>query len=156
MLSGLLPNIGGLPMSSIPMTTLLGVAAVVGPLTLAVLAQSEDRALATKQCVGENCVTANSGKTTGKKLLKTQQNKKTGSAQKIADAKNKSVQGMMSVQPSRISCGDGRNRVAKRFNRVRTLECKGGTYAYLGRRNGATFKILVDRRTGRVIGRAPI
>jgi hypothetical protein len=143
-------------MSSIAMKTLLGVAAVGGPLMLAVLAQSEDRALATKQCVGENCVTANSGKTAGKKLLKTQQNKKTGGTQRIADAKSKSVQGMMSVQPSRISCSDGRNIVAKRFNRVRTLECKGGTYTYLGRRNGATFKIFVDRRSGRLIGRAPL
>ena len=141
-------------MSNISMTTLLGVAAVVGPVMLAVLVQSEDRALATKQCVGENC--GDSGKATVKKLPETQQNEKSGSAQKIADAKSNSVQAVISVRPNRISCSDGRSLVAKRFNRVRVVECKGGTYIYLGRRNGATFRILVDRRTGRVVGRAPI
>ena len=55
-----------------------------------------------------------------------------------------------------ISCRAGRAIVAQRFNRVRVVDCKGRTFAYLGRRNGATFRVLVDRDTGRVIGRAPM
>lgn len=133
-------------MSNISMTTLLGVAAVLGPVMLAVLAQSEDRALATKQCVGETCITANTGKAAGKKLH----------SQKTVNEKSRNMRAMVSIKPTRISCGDGRAIVAKRFNRVRVVDCKGRTFAYLGRRNGATFRVLVDRDTGRVIGRAPM
>jgi hypothetical protein len=145
-------------MKSISTTTLLGVAAVLGPVMIAVLAPSEDRAMQTKKCVGENCAVS-SGQTTRKKVASPQQNK---NAQKTINEKNESVQGLKTVagieraRPNRLSCGAGRSIVAKRFNRVRVLECKGGTYTYLGRRNGATFRVLVDRRTGRVVGRAPI
>jgi hypothetical protein len=141
-------------MSNLPMTTLLGVAAVLGPVMLAVLAQSEDHANVAKQCVGEKC--AVTSQATGKKAATTKQVKKSGDSQKTVNQKSKSVQAMVSVEPNRISCADGRAIVAKRFNRVRVAECKGGTYTYFGRRNGATFRVLVDRRTGRVIGRAPI
>jgi hypothetical protein len=141
-------------MSNISMTTLLGVAAVLGPVMLAVLAQSEDRAMATKQCVGEKCPITS--KATGKKALSTKQARKSGDSQKTVNEKSKSVQAMVSVQPNRISCGDGRAIVAKRFNSVRVGECKGGTYTYFGLRKGATFRILVDRSTGRIIARAPL
>jgi len=141
-------------MSNISMTTLLGVAAVLGPAMLAVLAQSEDRAMATKQCVGEKCPIASQA--TGKKVLGAKPTKKSIDIQRTVHEKTKSLQAMASVEPDRISCADGRAIVAKRFNRVRVAECKGGTYTYFGQRNGATFRILVDRRTGRVIGRTPI
>jgi hypothetical protein len=60
------------------------------------------------------------------------------------------------VGPGRISCGEGRAIVAQRFNRVRVVECRGGTYTYLGRREGDTFRIIVNSRTGRIVGRSMI
>lgn len=60
------------------------------------------------------------------------------------------------VRPGRVSCGEGRAIVAERFNRVRVVECAGGTYTYLGRREGDTFRILLNARTGRIVGRALI
>jgi hypothetical protein len=60
------------------------------------------------------------------------------------------------VRPRRVSCGEGRAIVAERFNRVRVVECNGGTYTYLGRRQGDTFRILLNARTGRIVGRALI
>lgn len=56
----------------------------------------------------------------------------------------------------RISCGEGRGIVAERFNRVRVVECNGGTYTYLGRRSGDTYRILLNSRTGRIVGRTLI
>jgi|SRR5687768_2364378 hypothetical protein len=54
--------------------------------------------------------------------------------------------------PYRIGCGEGRAIVRDRgFNRVRTLECQGRTYTYLGRRHGDSFKVLVSARTGRIV-----
>jgi hypothetical protein len=61
-----------------------------------------------------------------------------------------------SVRPYRISCGEGRAIVAERFNRVRVVECRGGIYTYLGRRQGDTFRVLVNSRSGRIVGRAMI
>ena len=52
-----------------------------------------------------------------------------------------------------VSCGQGRAIVAERFNRVRVVECNGGTYTYLGRRQGDTYRILLNARTGRIIDR---
>jgi hypothetical protein len=138
--------------------TLLGIAAVSVPVIIAALAQSEDRAVATKQCAAEIC-TANTGHAARRRVASLQQAK---NAQKILNEKSKSVQGIKTIeslesgQSNRISCGAGRSIVAKRFNRVRVIECKGGTYTYIGRRNGASFKVLVDGRTGRVVGQAPI
>jgi hypothetical protein len=60
------------------------------------------------------------------------------------------------VRPYRVSCGEGRAIVAQRFNRVRVVECRGGTYTYLGRRQGETFRILLNSRNGRIVGRMPI
>jgi hypothetical protein len=52
----------------------------------------------------------------------------------------------------RISCFEGRAIVdARGFNRVRTLECRGATYTYLGRRHGDDFRVLLNARTGRII-----
>ena len=56
----------------------------------------------------------------------------------------------------RVSCGEGRAIVAARFNRVRVVECRGRTYTYLGRRQGDTYRILLNSRTGRIVGRALI
>ncbi len=56
----------------------------------------------------------------------------------------------------RVSCGEGRAIVAARFNRVRVVECRGGTYTYLGRRHGDTYRVLLNSRTGRIVGRALI
>jgi hypothetical protein len=56
----------------------------------------------------------------------------------------------------RISCGEGRAIVAQRFNRVRVIECRGRTYTYRGRRNGETFQILLNSRSGRIVGRTLI
>lgn len=56
----------------------------------------------------------------------------------------------------RISCGEGRSIVAERYNRVRVLECNGGTYTYVGRRAGDDYRILLNARTGRIVGRALI
>jgi hypothetical protein len=54
--------------------------------------------------------------------------------------------------PYRISCGEGRAIVRDRgFHRVRTIECRGPTYTYLGRRHGDTFRVLVNSRRGRII-----
>lgn len=51
----------------------------------------------------------------------------------------------------RLSCGEGRAIVRDRgFNRVRTLECQGRTFTYLGHRHGDTYRILVNSRTGRI------
>lgn len=60
------------------------------------------------------------------------------------------------VRPYRISCGEGRAIVSERFNRVRVVECNGGTYTYLGRRSGDTFRVLLNARTGRIVGRVLI
>lgn len=135
---------------------ILGVAAVVGPATLAILAQNEDRAMATKKCVGEKCVITSSNAVTGKKLHKSQQAKKPGDTLKTLDDKSKSVQAMTSMPLNPISCGDGRAIVSKRFKRVRVGDCKGVNYTYFGLSKGATFRITVDRNTGRIIARAPI
>jgi hypothetical protein len=52
----------------------------------------------------------------------------------------------------RISCGEGRAIVdARGFNRVRTIECRGGTYTYLGRRHGDSFRVMLNARTGRIV-----
>ena len=61
-----------------------------------------------------------------------------------------------SVRSGRVSCGEGREIVSERFNRVRVIECQGGTYTYLGRRQGDTYRILLNARTGRIVGRALI
>jgi hypothetical protein len=51
----------------------------------------------------------------------------------------------------RLSCGEGRAIVRDRgFRRVRTLECQGRTYTYLGHRRGDAYRILVNSRTGRI------
>ena len=61
-----------------------------------------------------------------------------------------------SIRVGRIGCGEGRRIVAERFNRVRVVECNGGTYTYLGRRQGDTYRILLNARSGRIVGRTLI
>jgi hypothetical protein len=54
---------------------------------------------------------------------------------------------------SRISCGEGRSILRDRgFYRVRPIECQGRTYTYFGFRHGDTFKVLLNARTGRIVG----
>lgn len=61
------------------------------------------------------------------------------------------------VQSYRVSCGEGRNIVDESgYNRVRTIECGGGTFTYMGRRNGDTFRVFVNSRTGRIVGRQEV
>lgn len=61
------------------------------------------------------------------------------------------------VQSYRVSCGEGRNIVDDNgYNRVRTIECGGGTFTYLGRRNGDTYKVFLNSRTGRIVGRQAV
>jgi hypothetical protein len=57
----------------------------------------------------------------------------------------------------RIGCAEGRLIVRDHgFYRVRTVECNGRTYTYLGRRHGDTFRILLNSRSGRVIDFDPV
>jgi hypothetical protein len=56
----------------------------------------------------------------------------------------------LAVAP-RVSCGEGRAIVDRRFDRVRTIECRGATYTYLGKRHGGTFKVNLNARTGRIV-----
>jgi hypothetical protein len=59
--------------------------------------------------------------------------------------------------PIRLGCGEGREIVRDRgFRRVRTVECRGRTYTYLGRRHGDTFRVLVSARSGRIVDVDPI
>jgi hypothetical protein len=59
--------------------------------------------------------------------------------------------------PYGIGCAEGRSIVRDRgFYRVRTLECQGRTFTYIGRRHGDTFKVLVSSRTGRIVDVNPI
>jgi hypothetical protein len=52
----------------------------------------------------------------------------------------------------RVSCGEGRDIVDDSgFNRVRTVECSGRNYTYLGRRHGDTFRVTLNSRTGRIV-----
>ncbi len=50
-----------------------------------------------------------------------------------------------------VSCREGRDIVAERFNRVRILECNGATFTYIGRRAGDDYRIMLSARTGRII-----
>jgi hypothetical protein len=57
----------------------------------------------------------------------------------------------------RIGCAEGRSIVRERgFYRVRTVECEGRAYTYIGRRHGDTFQVLVSARSGRIIDINPI
>lgn len=61
------------------------------------------------------------------------------------------------VQSYRVSCREGRSIVDDSgYNRVRAIECGGGTFTYLGRRNGDTFKVFLNSRTGRIVGRQEV
>ena len=57
----------------------------------------------------------------------------------------------------RLSCRSGRDMVSDRgFYRIRTVECEGRTYTYLGKRHGDTFRILVSSRSGRIVSVRPL
>ena len=52
----------------------------------------------------------------------------------------------------RIACADGRSIVRDHgYYRVKPLDCRGGTFAYLGQRHGSSFRVLVSARTGRIL-----
>jgi hypothetical protein len=50
-----------------------------------------------------------------------------------------------------ISCRTGHRIVERRFNAVRTVECRGKTYRYTGRRNGKWYIIHVSSYSGRIV-----
>jgi hypothetical protein len=53
---------------------------------------------------------------------------------------------------NRVSCREGREIVDDSgFNRVRTVECSGRNYTYMGRRHGDTFRIVLNSRNGRIV-----
>jgi hypothetical protein len=57
----------------------------------------------------------------------------------------------------RIDCGDGRAILRDHgFSRIRPVECRGGTYTYLGDRHGDSFRVLLSARSGRIINVKPI
>jgi hypothetical protein len=59
--------------------------------------------------------------------------------------------GLVSV-PYRVGCAEGRRIVRDRgFNRVRTVECQGRTFTYVGRRHGDSFRVFVSSRSGRIV-----
>jgi hypothetical protein len=61
------------------------------------------------------------------------------------------------LQAYRVSCRKGAAIVDENgYNRVRTIECSGGTFTYAGRRNGGMFKVFLNSRTGRIVGRREI
>lgn len=52
---------------------------------------------------------------------------------------------------NRISCGEARREVRNRgYHDVRTIECNGSTYTFRGWRNGRSFQLLVNSRSGAV------
>ena len=54
----------------------------------------------------------------------------------------------------RISCGEGRRILRDRgYYRVRTIECNGGAYTYLGNRRGNTFRVSLSSRSGQIVDR---
>lgn len=147
-------------MKSISMTSLLGASVVLGVITVVILAHGQDRdpAPVTTQCKTPSCpIGVNDRPLMRKMVLKsTLQSDRSDDDPVISDKPRKNVEAMKSLPPRRISCGKGRAIVAARFNRVRVVECRGGTYTYLGRRRGETFRVLINPRTGRIIGRAPL
>jgi hypothetical protein len=50
-----------------------------------------------------------------------------------------------------VSCLEGAEIVAERFDRVRILDCYGGVFTYLGRRYGESFEIELSSLTGRIL-----
>jgi hypothetical protein len=52
----------------------------------------------------------------------------------------------------RVSCREGRRIVDNSgFNRVRTVECDGRNYTYMGRRHGDDFRVVLNSRNGRIV-----
>lgn len=52
----------------------------------------------------------------------------------------------------RITCNEGR-RVVRRagFRHVRAIDCRGRTFAYVGKRHGDRFVVRVSSRSGRIV-----
>jgi hypothetical protein len=56
-----------------------------------------------------------------------------------------------------IDCEEGRLLVlSSGFDRVRSLECEGAAYTYLARRNGSSYRIWLNSRSGRFLAIDPI
>jgi len=57
----------------------------------------------------------------------------------------------------RYYCNRGRALLSGRgFDRLRPVDCDGPTFTYLGRRDGVSFRIRLNPRTGRILGLEPI
>ena len=57
--------------------------------------------------------------------------------------------GVYPLAVDRLSCAEARRIVDRRFNRVRTIECRGATYTFRAvNRNGRRVVVTVNARTG--------
>jgi hypothetical protein len=60
--------------------------------------------------------------------------------------------GHRQARKSRFGCQEGREVLASRgFEHVRTVDCRGHTYTYLGRWDGSNFRIRLSSRSGRIL-----
>ena len=138
-------------------TALLSSAVIAGSVLSTALAQ--DSVPEIKACVGELCPPKASKedmpdqKMMGAKQGEQMQGEDQASGQ-IMPRKKKRVSNkqISAAKRYRIGCGQGRAIVAERFNRVRVVECNGSTYTYLGHRQGDTYRVLLNARTGRIVG----
>jgi hypothetical protein len=56
-----------------------------------------------------------------------------------------------------IDCETGRQLIlSSGFKRVQSLDCGGTAYSYLARRNGSSYKIWLNSRSGRFLAIDPI
>jgi hypothetical protein len=146
------------PMSSLFTTALLSSAIIVGSALDTALAQ--DSMPGIEACEGELCPPkAPRQDMPDQKMMGANQGEQMkgqdqASGQAIPRKKKRvSNQQIYAAKSYRIGCGEGRAIVAKRFNQVRMVECNGATYTYLGRRQGDTYRVLLNARTGRIVGR---
>ena len=52
----------------------------------------------------------------------------------------------------RLACADGRAILRDHgYYRVKSIDCHGGTYTYVGYRHGTGFRVLVSAHTGRIL-----
>lgn len=57
----------------------------------------------------------------------------------------------------RLNCQQGRTILAEQgFRRVRSLECDGRAYTYLGRHGGMKYRITLNSMSGRILSVEPI
>ncbi len=68
---------------------------------------------------------------------------------------NPGYHGGYARRDDRISCRTGQRIVDRSgFNRVRVVECRGGTYTYKAKRGGNHYRVSVDAFDGAIVGRS--